>query len=61
MISLDLKDLLAFDYDFLDEEKKLAAIYTPFFIRTAILSPCMSRRWAAGCAFLMMEALSGTA
>lgn len=33
MISLDIKELLGFDYDFLDDEKKLAAIYTPFIFQ----------------------------
>ncbi|MGZ5201714.1 MAG: DUF1828 domain-containing protein [Telluria sp.] len=31
MISLDLKKLFGFDYNFLDDEKTIAAIHTPFF------------------------------
>jgi hypothetical protein len=31
MIRLDLKELLGFDYEFLNEEQTVAAIYTPFF------------------------------
>jgi hypothetical protein len=51
MISLDLKDLLGFDYDFLDDEKNLVAIYTPFFYQDGDSVPVYVEQLDGKCRF----------